>query len=342
VTRRSAANDCFARRVGVARGRVGRLACARVDPRSFTGRCPRRRGAHRWGGGGGGRVVAWPDEAYPPRLREIAAAPLALLVAGDAESLSQPALAIVGARRATHAGRRLAEGMAHDLAASGFVIVSGLAAGIDAAAHEGALQGGGRSVAVMATGLDDVYPSWHRPLAARLRESGALVTEFPTGTPAFARNFPRRNRIVSGLVTGVIVVEGALRSGSLITARLALDQNRLVFAVPGAPGDPLAGGPNALLRCGAIVARSVDDVLEDVAPQLLPELRRRREQRKVSDLTPEGAAILDAMRRGAEQLEDLVNSTGLALGTVSEALLRLELGGLIVQSAGKRFRRRAA
>jgi DNA processing protein len=290
----------------------------------------------------GGRVVDWAAPEYPPALRTIADAPLALLVAGDTEVLARPALAIVGARRASGEGRGLAAAIGRDLAAAGLLVVSGLAAGIDAAAHGGALDGGGATVAVMATGLDDVYPRWHRALAARIRERGALVTEYPTETPPLPMNFPRRNRIVSGLGSGVIVVEARGRSGSLVTARLALEQNRLVFAVPGDVGRSLHEGTNGLLRDGAILVRSAADVLEDVAPQLLPALEEARARRSEASLSREEALVVDALRSGHYQLESLMNSTGMALGRLSEVLLTLELRGLIAETAGKRFRLRAA
>lgn len=290
----------------------------------------------------GARVLVWTAPGYPAPLRAIPDAPLALMVAGDAGALSLPAIAIVGARRASTQGRRMAERLGRDLGAAGLVVVSGLATGIDAAAHVGALEAGASTVAVMATGLDEIYPAWHRALAARIRGQGALVTEHPTGTPAFPRNFPRRNRIVSGLGAGVVVVEAAARSGSLLTARLALDQNRLVFAVPGAVGRALHEGTNGLIRAGAILVRSADDVLEDVAPQLLPALRSVRESRVADTLSPDEASVLDALRHGAAQLEELINSTGIGPARVSEVLLALELRGLVLQTAGKRFRRRAA
>jgi DNA processing protein len=290
----------------------------------------------------GARVLPWTSPEYPARLCAIADAPLALMIAGDSGALSHPAVAIVGARRASAQGRGVAEELGRDLGAAGLVVVSGLAAGIDAAAHVGALEAGARTIAVMATGLDEVYPSWHRDLAARIRGQGALVTEYPTGTPALAHNFPRRNRIVSGLGLGVVVVEAARQSGSLVTARLALDQNRLVFAVPGPVGRALHEGTNALIRAGAILVRSAEDVLEDVAPQMLPGLGAAREERAAKTLSPEESSVLDALRHDSLQLEELINSTGIAPSRLLEVLLALELRALVVQTAGKRFRRRAA
>lgn len=290
----------------------------------------------------GGRVIDWTHPAYPASLRAVPDAPLALLVAGDVRALSLPGIAVVGARRASAWGRRFAESLGRDLGAAGLVVVSGLATGIDAAAHVGALDAGARTLAVMATGLDDVYPTWHRTLAARVRGQGALVTEYPTGTPALPWNFPRRNRIVSGLGIGVVVVEAAARSGSLLTARLALEQNRLVFAVPGTVGRALHEGTNGLIRAGAILVRSAEDVLEDVAPQLIPALRMACESRAAGELSSDEARVLAALRHDEEQLEALIKSTGIGPARLAEVLLALELRGLVVQSAGKRFRRRAA
>lgn len=290
----------------------------------------------------GGRVVEWSAPEYPPLLRTIPDPPLALLVAGDLTALAAPALAVVGARRASAHGRGLAEQIGRDLATAGLVVVSGLATGIDAAAHTGALDAPGRTIAVMATGLDAVYPAWHRPLADRIREAGALVTEYPARTPAFPSNFPRRNRIVSGIASGVIVVEAARRSGSLVTARLALEQNRLVFAVPGRVGSALAEGTNGLLRVGAIPSRSADDVLEDVAPQLLPDLESARRAHAAAELSAEEREVVNALRHGVSQLEGLQKHTGIVTPRLSEVLLALEIRGLVAQTAGKRFRLRAA
>src|SRR5438046_6728900 len=195
-------------------------------------------------------LVTWPDAEYPVRLRHIPDPPLALAVRG-ALAADEPAIAVVGARRASEYGRRIAEELARGLAQAGVTVVSGLATGIDGAAHRAALAAGGRTVAVFGTGIDRVYPSWHRGLAAAIAARGGLVREFPCGAPRLQFHFPRRNRIISGLTRGTVVVEAAEQSGSLITARCALEQDRDLFAVPGPAGVPGHRGPNGLIRQGA-------------------------------------------------------------------------------------------
>jgi DNA processing protein len=263
-------------------------------------------------------------------------------VRGDVADLDRPAVAIVGARRASGYGRRIAEELGRDLAAAGLVVVRGLAAGVDAAAHRGALSAGGCTVAVLGTGIDQVYPPWHHGLASEIAIAGALVTEFPPGVPPLPRHFPQRNRIVSGLTVATVVVEAGERSGSLITARHALEQNRAVFAVPGPLGPSRHAGPHRLIREGAVLVRSADDVLAEIAPGLLGGLEARRAAREAADLAPAERALLDALQRDELQLEVLINVTGMPSQTALETLLALELRGLVVQSAGKRFRGRAA
>ena len=286
-------------------------------------------------------VIAWSDASYPARLRQIAVPPPVLFVRGRASCLDQPAIAIVGARRASTYGLDVAARLATDLAAAGLVVVSGLARGIDAAAHRGAI-GEGRTVAVLATGMDRVYPPAHASLADRIAERGALVTEFTLGCPPLRGHFPRRNRIVSGLALGTIVVEAAERSGSLITAACALEQNREVFAVPGPVNRAGHAGAHGLIRGGAVLVRSAEDVLAEIAPAMVDRLARARVARELLDLAPNERAVLDALRHEVCQLEVLINKAQLTGAAVLEALLGLELRGLVVQSAGKRFRSRAA
>src|SRR3989442_9097210 len=214
-------------------------------------------------------LVAWSDDAYPRRLREIPDPPVVLAVRGTLVAEDDLAVAVVGARRASEYGRRVAEELGRDLARAGITVVSGLAAGIDAAAHRGALAAGGRTVAVLGTGIDRVYPSWHASLAAEVASQGALVTEFACGTPPRAFHFPRRNRLISGLSLGTVVVEAAEESGSLITAHCALEQNRAVFAVPGPAGVAAHRGPHRLIRAGATLVTCVEEILEEVAPALI-------------------------------------------------------------------------
>jgi DNA processing protein len=288
----------------------------------------------------GADIVTWADSRYPARLRTIAEPPLALFVRGELGDCEH-VVAIVGARRAGEYGRRVASELAGALAQVGFVVVSGLAAGIDGAAHRGALEGGGRTLAVMATGIDDVYPTWHRALAGDIAAQGALVTEFPAGTPAFPRNFPQRNRIVAGLSLGVIVVEAADRSGSLITARLALEQGREVFAVPGPIGDGRYRGSHRLIQQGAVLVTSVDDVLAELAPALVGRIGAAAGA--VADLTGVERRVFEAVGTEATHIDEIVCRAEQPAATSLEMLLALELRGLVEQRPGARFvQRRAA
>jgi DNA processing protein len=285
----------------------------------------------------GARVVDLDDPAYPARLRAIDDPPLALTVRGtlDGEAL---AIAIVGARHASAYGKRVAAELAAGLAGAGVVVVSGLAAGIDAAAHEATLAAGGATIAVLGTGIDRVYPRWHGPLAARVAAGGALVTELPVGTPPLHYNFPRRNRILSGLATGTVVVEAGERSGSLITARLALEQGREVFAVPGPLGVPLHEGPHRLIQEGATLVRRVEDVLEQVAPALVARAQRAQAERQAATLTDVERIVLGALERDGGHVDAVIARSAAAPASVLETLLALELRGLVEQLPGKRFR----
>jgi DNA processing protein len=212
----------------------------------------------------GGKVLALSDDRYPALLRETYDPPIVLYLVGDLErALDQPAVAVVGSRRCSTYGRNAAEMLGRELGARGVTIVSGLARGIDSGAHRGAIEAGGLTVAVMGTGLDSIYPRENRRLADQIAASGSLVTEFPLGTPPLSQNFPFRNRVISGLALGVMVVEGAERSGSLITARLASEQGREVFAVPGNITSAKSFGPNYLIKDGAKLVQSWRDVIEE-------------------------------------------------------------------------------
>jgi DNA processing protein len=246
----------------------------------------------------------------------------------------------VGARRASGYGRRVAEELARGLAGVGITVVSGLATGIDAAAHGGALAAGGRTVAILATGLDRVYPPWHAELSRRVAASGALVTEFPCGTAPLPYHFPRRNRVISGLALGTVVVEAAPRSGSLITARCALEQGREVFAVPGPVGVALHDGPNRLIQDGAKLVRGVQDILDEIAPQLRAGAIASRAPGPV--LSPIERRVLDAVRPGDAHVDEVIRRADLPPGAALETLLALELRGVVEQQPGMRFRARAA
>jgi DNA processing protein len=290
----------------------------------------------------GDSVITWNDTAYPACLRTISDPPLVLFVRGTlpADAL---AVAVVGARRAGEYGRRVARELATGLAQAGVVVVSGLAAGIDGAAHRGALDAGGPTVAVMATGLDTVYPTWHRDLAREVAQAGALVTEFPMGTPPLQRHFPQRNRIVAGLAVGVVVIEASDGSGSLITARYALDQGHEVFAVPGPIGDGRHRGSHRLIQDGAALVTSVDDVLDVVAPALRGRGADARVRAAEAGLTEDERGLLGAVGDDPVHVDEISVRARRSPAASLETLLALELRGLVEQQPGARFvRRRAA
>jgi DNA processing protein len=274
---------------------------------------------------------------YPPQLREIADAPPLLFLRGTAAVLANPQLAMVGSRNPSITGRETAHDFARTLAAAGMVITSGLAQGIDTACHQGTLDGGGQTIAVAGTGLDRVYPASNRELAHAIIEAGgALISEFPPGTLPHAGNFPRRNRIISGLSLGTLVVEAALRSGSLITARLAAEQGREVFAIPGSIHNPLARGCHQLIRQGAKLVESAADVLEELAPQLYAALAEMPEESAPasSELDEEYQALLACIGHETTPVDRLVERSGLTAEAVSSMLLILELQGFVESAAG--------
>ncbi len=289
----------------------------------------------------GGTWIARDDPAYPAALCAIADPPLVLAVRGALTADDALAVAIVGARRASEYGRRVAAELATGLAQAGVTVVSGLATGIDAAAHQAALAAGGRTVAVLGTGVDRVYPPWHAGLATDIAARGALVSEFPCGTPPLQHHFPRRNRLISGLSLGTVVVEAAEQSGSLITARCALEQGREVFAVPGPVGRAAHHGPHRLIRDGAILVRSVEDILAELAPALTARVQAARAAAAHAGLDDGERRVLDAVGIETRHVDDVVRHAGMATATALETLLGLELRGLVQQLPGKRFRRAA-
>ena len=278
--------------------------------------------------------ITHPD--YPERLRSLPDPPPLLYVKGDRALLRQPMLAIVGSRHATAQGRRDAAAFAQALAAAGLTIVSGLAIGIDTAAHEGALAGG-NSVAVVGTGLDRVYPANNRDLAHRLAAHGAMVSEFPLGTPPRPGHFPRRNRIISGLALGVLVVEAAMDSGSLITARLAAEQGREVFALPGSIHSPLSKGCHRLIREGAKLVDCVDDILDELRWQWRPPIASAAPTEPAGQSAAD--ALLELMGTDPVCLETLVNRSGLTVDTLSAMLLSLELDSRVATLPGGLYQR---
>ena len=295
------------------------------------------------------RLLLCTDEDFPPQLETIAQPPIALFVAGDTSLLLRPQLAIVGARAATLAGRTYASAFAEDLGHAGFVITSGMAEGIDGAAHLAALDAGLPSVAVVGTGPDRVYPRQHHALAGRLAAEGALVSEFPPGTPARVDHFPRRNRLISGLSLGTLVVEAGLQSGSLITARLAAEQGREVFALPGCIHNPLALGCHRLIRDGARLVETAAEIVEALAPAAVAmgrELAGRLDRSALPapgatafEADPSRQALFDALGYGPVAFEDLAGSTGKAVSDLTSELLMLELEGKVEALPGNRYQR---
>lgn len=291
----------------------------------------------------GARLIALGESEYPPWLAHIDGAPPLVAARGDAATLARPAVAIVGSRNASVAGAKIARSIARDLGQHGYVIASGLARGIDAAAHDAALATG--TIAVLAGGLDRIYPPSNIELAERIVENrGVHLSEMPLGWEPRARDFPRRNRLVSGLALAAVVVEAAARSGSLITARLAGEQGRLVFAVPGSPLDPRSVGANRLIRDGAHIMTDVDDILAEIEPMLgRPGVAavRIEETEPVLPAAPatgdgDRDRIVAALGSAPVELDEIVRFSGLAPAAVHYALLELDLAGRLARHPGGR------
>ncbi|MEO8347130.1 MAG: DNA-processing protein DprA [Betaproteobacteria bacterium] len=281
-------------------------------------------------------IIAWDDPDYPRALLDLGYAPPALFFVGRRELLNRPALAIVGSRNASAQGAANARAFAHALAQSGLTVVSGLAVGVDAAAHDGALAGEGSTLAVVGTGLDRVYPAANRDLAHRIAEHGGLLSEFPPGTPPREKNFPRRNRLISGLSRGVLVVEAALSSGSLITARYAGEQGREVFAIPGSIHSPLSKGCHKLIREGAKLVETARDILEELGMGGSAMGVARTQTIMAS---PVEATLLAALGGDPATMDLLVERTGLASDVVMATLIRLELDGQVASLPGALWQR---
>ncbi len=309
---------------------------------------PRLLAASTWFAQANHHAISATSPLYPPLLLEAPAAPPVLFVRGDPECLAQPQLAIVGSRNPTAGGRDTARAFAEHLARCGLVITSGLALGIDAACHEGALTASGETIAVCGHGLDSVYPAQHRTLADRIAERGALVSEFAPGTPARRPHFPQRNRLIATLSLGTLVVEAARESGSLITARFAGDAGREVFAIPGSIHNPLARGCHALLRQGAKLVEDADDILSELplfhSKQTLsmPLRAPHTGSSQVSALDKAQKILLDALAFEPATVDKLIERTGLPSESVAAMLLILELGGLVQPHPGGRYSRSLA
>jgi DNA processing protein len=288
----------------------------------------------------GALLIPFSDANYPPRLRMIADPPPLLYVKGALCADDDRAVAVVGSRSASEYGRRVARNLCRDLVSLGFTVVSGMARGLDGAAHEAALSAGGRTIAVLGSGVDRPYPPEHEKLYHRIRERGAVISEFPMGTRPLAFNFPARNRLISGLSLGVVVVEATEKSGSLITAALALEQGREVFAVPGEVGASRSRGTHGLIRQGAKLVESAADIVEEIAPQLLnrasasrPGAQRLLPQRARA----ETRKVFALLQQRSAQIDEVIESSGLSSPEVSEILLDLELQGYVRQLPGKRY-----
>ena len=284
----------------------------------------------------GWQAVTWADSRYPPLLREAPAPPPLLYVNGSVELLSSTQIAMVGSRHASPAGMETARQFGGELSRAGLVVTSGLALGIDGACHQGALQVGSPTIAVVATGLDSVYPRRHAKLAQQIAQQGAIVSEFPLGTAPNAKHFPQRNRIISGLSLGVLVVEAALRSGSLITARYALEQNREVFAIPGSINSPVSKGCNALIQQGAKLVETTADVLVEL-PDLGVDIAVQERVTSATDLLQgqeTAQRILAAVGFEPTTTDQIIARSGLPTAAVLATLMQLELLGLIAECPG--------
>ena len=286
----------------------------------------------------GGRVITLKDEEYPKRLRDIYDPPALLYIRGELKKEDEFAVSIVGSRKTTPYGRWFTDKVSQELARHGVTVVSGMARGIDSLAHWGALSGGGRTIAVLGCGVDVIYPSENRNLFTKIMDHGAVLSEFPMGSPPEGGHFPKRNRIISGLSIGVVVVQASAESGSLITAGFALEQGREVFAVPGNVGAEGSRGTHQLIKEGAKLVESSEDILEEI----LPQWRRERETtQKVEgperDLTGEERILYERLGETPSHIDVLIRESQFDPGKVSSLLLNLELKGLVSQWPGKCF-----
>jgi DNA processing protein len=283
----------------------------------------------------GSHVITWEDEGYPPRLLQVHDAPPVLYVKGEIEPRDEWAVAVVGTRSATRYGKQIVDEIAGDLARAGITVVSGLARGIDSLGHRAALRAGGRTIAVLGCGIDIIYPSEHRDLARSVVERGALVTEYPLGTKPEGGNFPARNRIISGLSLGTLVVEAGKRSGALITADYALEQGREVFAIPGNVHSPKSEGTNRLIQeGGAKLVVSVQDILEELNLTLV---EHHQEVRMVVPEDEREARILKHISEEPVHVDEIGQRTDLPISEVTSTLAMMELKGMVRQVGGMNY-----
>ncbi len=284
-------------------------------------------------------VVTWGDETYPPALRETHSPPLVLYVRGKLETRDRHAIGIVGSRRTSHYGLKATKKLAFQLAHAGLTVVSGLARGIDTAAHEAAIASGGRTVAVLGSGLGKLYPPENRALADRIADGhGAVVSEFPIDYPPDKQSFPLRNRIVAGWGDGILVVEAPARSGALITANQAADAGRTVYAVPGPIDRPTSQGANNLIKNGATLVTEASDILDDLGVLFhASDLPKNDPSPKARSLPPDEKTVYDALDDSETNIEELIKRTGLTSPIVSTTLLRLQMKRLVKQLPGQNF-----
>ena len=286
-------------------------------------------------------ILLYTNADYPSQLKEIPDPPPILFARGDIDLIHFPQIAIVGSRNPSSSGIQIATDFASSLANTGFTITSGLALGIDAAGHRGALAVQGKTIAITGTGLDRVYPATHKELATDIVNNGVLISEFPPGTAAKANHFPRRNRIISGLCIGLLVVEAAKQSGSLITARLALEQNREVFAIPGSIYNPLARGCNALIREGAKLVETTQDILEELGHYFQqPTVQNSTVDTSIETrLDEQQQNLLNYVMYSPTSIDQLVNETGFSVEIIASHLLILEIQGYIIATNGGNYTR---
>jgi len=282
-------------------------------------------------------IISLIDPSYPSLLKTIVDPPPLLYVRGNVDCLSSSQLAIVGSRNPTPGGKDNAYQFAHDIARRGVVITSGMASGIDAQAHIGALEAGANTIAVCGTGLDRIYPAKHKSLAHQISLQGALVSEFPIGTSPIASNFPRRNRIISGLSLGTLVVEASIKSGTMITAKLAADHCREVFAIPSSIHNPLSEGCHYLIKQGAQLVDSVDDILSEIQPGFEPLKDTQNTTQNTKEMDKSTSVLLKCLSYEALTVDELVEKTNLSPQIVTQELLLLELENRITKTAGSGY-----
>lgn len=290
-----------------------------------------------WAKGDDCYILTLIDERYPPQLKAIADPPPILYVRGDVDCLSLPQLAIVGSRNPTPGGEQNAYQFAKSLSLSGLVIISGMASGIDAKSHIGALEADGKTIAVCGTGLDRIYPAKHKSLAHQIIHQGALVSELVIGTSPVANNFPRRNRIISGLSLGTLVVESSIKSGTMITAKLAADQGKEVFAIPSSINNPLAHGCHQLIKQGAKLTENVEDIIDELPIDLKPITSVNNDDICTKEIDNTNPLLLKCLSYEAITIDEMVEKSGLSPQIIIQELLELELANKVTKSVGSTY-----